>query len=87
MAERHHVRVAAPADVTLAAARDMNLQQSSVIRAIFKGRALLLGAIPDSGTHRSGRKPNVAPARGDAKSRLKKISMTRKTLWPQRAPR
>jgi hypothetical protein len=48
VAERHHVRVAAPADVTLAAAREMDLQQSSVVRAIFKGRELLLGATPDT---------------------------------------
>ena len=34
VAERHHVRVVAPADVTLAAARDMDLQQSSVVRAM-----------------------------------------------------
>jgi hypothetical protein len=48
VAGRHHVRVAAPADVTLAAARDMDLQASSVARAIFKGRELILGATPDT---------------------------------------
>jgi hypothetical protein len=52
--ERHHVRIAAPADVTLAAAREMDLQQSSVVRAIFKGRELLLGATPDSRTRPRG---------------------------------
>ena len=46
--ERHHVRVAAPADVTLAAARDMDLQRSLLARAIFRGRELLLGATPDT---------------------------------------
>src|SRR5262249_23747269 len=47
VAERPDVRVAAPADVTFAAAREMDLQRSSLTRAIFKGRELLLGATPD----------------------------------------
>lgn len=46
IAERHHVNVAAPADVTFAAACDMDLLDSRVVRAIFKGRELLLGAKP-----------------------------------------
>jgi hypothetical protein len=41
--ERHHVRVAAPAETTFSAACDMNLQQSAVVRAIFRGRELILG--------------------------------------------
>jgi hypothetical protein len=45
--ERHHVRVAAPAAIALAAACDMDLAQSPVIRAIFKTRELILGAKPD----------------------------------------
>lgn len=45
--ERHHVRVAAPAAVALAAAREMDLAQSAIIRGIFKGRELILGAKPD----------------------------------------
>src|SRR5438128_1971380 len=45
--ERHQVRVAAPAAVTLAAARDMDLFQSPVVRAIFRGRELILCATPD----------------------------------------
>jgi hypothetical protein len=45
--ERHHVRVAAPAPVALAAAREMDLLESRVVRAIFKGRELMLGATPD----------------------------------------
>ena len=36
VAERHHVRVAAPPDVTLAAAAEADLQQSAAVRAIFK---------------------------------------------------
>ena len=42
--ERHHVRVQAPAHVTLACAKRMNLMASPVIRAIFKGREWLLGS-------------------------------------------
>ena len=45
--ERHHVRVAAPAAIALAAACDMDLAQSAIIRAIFKSRELILGAQPD----------------------------------------
>lgn len=46
--ERHHIRVAAPADVTFAAACDVDFQQSAVIRAVFKGRELMLGGAPDA---------------------------------------
>lgn len=41
--ERHHVRVLAPPDVTLAAARDLNIQDSAVVRALFKARELVMG--------------------------------------------
>jgi hypothetical protein len=44
--ERHHVRVSAPAAVTLAAARDLDPDGSPIVRAIFRGRELLLGADP-----------------------------------------
>lgn len=47
VAERHHVRVVAPADVTLSAAVDMDLGQSRIVRGIFKARGLVLGADPD----------------------------------------
>lgn len=47
VSERHHVAVAAPADVTFDALMDMNLDDSLVVRAIFKGREMLLGAEPD----------------------------------------
>ena len=40
--ERHQTRIAAPADVTFAAARAMNLAASPVVRAIFRGRELLM---------------------------------------------
>lgn len=45
--ERHHARIAAPATVTLAAAKDMDLLQSPVVRAIFEARELILGTHPD----------------------------------------
>lgn len=47
--ERHHVRVLAPPDVTLAAARDLNIQDSAVVRALFKARELVMGgSAPDA---------------------------------------
>ena len=42
--DRHRIRVNAPAAVTLAAACDMDLQESTVVRMIIKARELLLGA-------------------------------------------
>jgi hypothetical protein len=54
VAERHHVRVTAPAAITLSAAADMDLQQSRIIRAIFRARELVLGAEPDAATHPKG---------------------------------
>jgi hypothetical protein len=48
VAERHHLGVAAPAASTFGALMDMDLEQSLVVRAIFKGRQILLGAEPDA---------------------------------------
>jgi len=45
--ERHHIRVAAPAAVTLAAARDTDLQGSDLVRTIIRAREVILGAAPD----------------------------------------
>ena len=42
--ERHQTRVGAPVDVTYAAAREMSLASSPVVRAIFRGRELLMRA-------------------------------------------
>jgi hypothetical protein len=42
IAERHFVRVSAPADVTLAAAAEADMQGALLARAIFRTRALLL---------------------------------------------
>jgi hypothetical protein len=45
--ERHNVRVAAPPDVTLEAAEEQDLLDSTLIRTIFKAREVVLGASPD----------------------------------------
>jgi hypothetical protein len=44
--ERHHVRIAAPADVTFAAATEIDLNRSAIVRAIFRGRELAMGSHP-----------------------------------------
>jgi hypothetical protein len=48
IAERHHVRVAAPAALTLDAARHVDLQSSSIARAIIRAREIMLGTAPDN---------------------------------------
>jgi hypothetical protein len=45
--ERHGVRVAAPAAVTLAAAREVDLQGSRLVRTIIRAREIVLGATRD----------------------------------------
>jgi hypothetical protein len=45
--ERHKIRVSAPAEVTLAAACEADLQATMLVRTIFRGRELLLGSAPD----------------------------------------
>jgi hypothetical protein len=47
VAERHHVPIAAPSALTLAAAREVDLQGSPLVRAIIKAREVILGATPD----------------------------------------
>ena len=42
--ERHQTTVAAPADITWAAARDLDFRDSALVRAIFRGRELLMRA-------------------------------------------
>jgi hypothetical protein len=41
--ERHHIRVAAPAAVALVSAKNLNVLDSAVARALFKTRAWVLG--------------------------------------------
>jgi len=54
VAERHHIRVAAPAEITFAAACEQNLMAAPVVRAIFKAREIVLGSEPDTATHPRG---------------------------------
>jgi hypothetical protein len=44
--ERHHVRIAAPAGITLAAATEMDLEQSPMVRAIFRAREWIMRSHP-----------------------------------------
>jgi hypothetical protein len=44
VAERHHARVDAPAEITLAAAREQDLLASPIVRGIFRAREVILGA-------------------------------------------
>ena len=52
--ERHHINIAAPALVTLAAAEEQDLLHLPLVRAIFKARELALGAAPDTGPQPRG---------------------------------
>lgn len=54
VAERHRIEVEAPPEVTLSAAIEMNTEKQFLIRAIFKGRELLLGSRPDDTVHPAG---------------------------------
>jgi hypothetical protein len=46
--EHHDIRVAAPADMTLAVARNLDVLDLPVVRALVKGRELIIGATPDT---------------------------------------
>ena len=48
VAERHHTCVAAPADITFAAACEQDLMALPLVRAIFKTREVVLGGAPDT---------------------------------------
>lgn len=45
--ERHRIAVHAPPDVTLAAAREMRLEDSAVVRVVFQLRELIMGGEVD----------------------------------------
>jgi hypothetical protein len=47
IAERHHIRVAAPPEVTFAAAGEQDLLDLPMVRRLFKMREVVLGATPD----------------------------------------
>lgn len=44
--EHHEISVPAPAELTFDVARKLDLQRSGLVRAIFRGRELLMGAKP-----------------------------------------
>ena len=44
--ERHHIHVAAPAEVTLGVAHDLDLSDSCLVQAIFRGRELMMHGTP-----------------------------------------
>jgi hypothetical protein len=52
--ERHHVGVAAPAAITLSAAREQDLLQIPLVRAIFRAREIVLRATPDDRSKGNG---------------------------------
>lgn len=52
--ERHMIRIAAPADVTLNAACEQDLRSSVLIDGIFKLRELILGSKPDERSRSRG---------------------------------
>jgi hypothetical protein len=52
--ERHHIRVAAPAAITLSAACEIDFQSAPVVRAIVKAREMALGAVHDARPRPSG---------------------------------
>jgi hypothetical protein len=52
--EVHQTRVAAPADVTFGVAHNLDLQRSTIVRAIFTGRELLMGAERSKREHAPG---------------------------------
>jgi hypothetical protein len=54
IAERHHIRVAAPATVTLAAAGELDLQASPIVRTIIRAREVVLGATASQPPHPRG---------------------------------
>ena len=52
--ERHQVRVDAPAAITLLAARNAALNESVLVRGIFRAREMVLGANPSPATSAAG---------------------------------
>jgi hypothetical protein len=48
VAERHHIRVAAPAEIAFEAACEQDLMALPLVQAIFKVREIVLGGEPDT---------------------------------------
>jgi hypothetical protein len=54
VAERHHIHVAAPPDITFTVACEQDLMALPVVRAIFTAREILLGSQPETTAHPRG---------------------------------
>jgi len=54
IAERHHIHVAAPPEITLATAGEQDLMALPVVRAIFRAREVVLRSEPDTTSHPRG---------------------------------
>jgi hypothetical protein len=54
VADRHKISVAAPPEIALSAASEIRLEDCMLIRAIFKGRELVLGSEPDRAVRPTG---------------------------------
>lgn len=54
VAERHHIHVAAPPEITFTAACEQDLMAVPVVRAIFKAREILLGSEPETTAYPRG---------------------------------
>lgn len=52
--ERHHIHVAAPPEITFAAACEQDLMAAPLARTIFRAREILLGSDPDTTTRPRG---------------------------------
>ena len=52
--EHHHIAIAAPAEIVMAAAKEIRVMDSPLIRAIFKARELAMGGEPDRREHPGG---------------------------------
>jgi hypothetical protein len=58
--ERHHIAVAAPADVTLAAAREMNLMDAPIVRAISRAENCCSGPTQTTNDALRGYSPSLS---------------------------
>jgi hypothetical protein len=54
VAERHHVRVDAPAETTLSVAAEMDIEASPIVSGIIRARERILGAEPDARSRPGG---------------------------------
>ncbi|HET6983388.1 MAG TPA: hypothetical protein VFI53_14690 [Myxococcaceae bacterium] len=52
--ERHAIDLPTPAEVTLLAAKNLDLDRSPLVQVIFRGRELILGSQPDTTTRPEG---------------------------------